>query len=198
MQPMTIDSKSVGDPARHVTLGELHERFEAMDLAPTEAGRLHLIVARHESGRRVMPDRARITPETGVAGDAWARGSAPNPEMQIAVMQRDVAELIANSQPLELFGDNLFVELDLSAGNLPPGTVVRIGGATLEVTPMPHNGCPKFRGRFGGDALRFVSRPELRHRNLRGIYMRVTHSGDVATGDAVEVLRRATSKPPHT
>jgi len=110
-------------------------------------------------------------------------------------MQVDVAGLIANGQPLTLFGDNLFLDLDLSAANLPAGSRVRVGGATLEVTPKPHNGCRKFHARFGPEALRFVSKPDLRPRNFRGIYMRVVEPGEVALGDAVEVLARAASTP---
>jgi MOSC domain-containing protein YiiM len=67
---------------------------------------------------------------------------------------------------------------------------VRIGRSILEVTAKPHNGCRKFAARFGQDALRFVSKPELRHRKLRGIYMRVVEAGEVMLGDAVEVLSR--------
>jgi MOSC domain-containing protein YiiM len=67
-----------------------------------------------------------------------------------------VAELIANGQPLVVFGDNLFVELDLSGKNLPTGTRLRVGGALVEVTPKPHNGCRTFNARF-----RVVSKPGL-------------------------------------
>ena len=114
----------------------------------------------------------------------------PDPEAALTVMQVDVAELVANGQPLTVFGDNVFLELDLSADNLPTGSRVRIGRATLEVTAKPHNGCRKFAARFGHDALRLVNRAELRHRNLRGIYMRVVEAGHVAVGDPVEVLFR--------
>ena len=105
-------------------------------------------------------------------------------------MEAGVAELIANGQPVSLFGDNLFLELDISTENLPPGSRVRAGTAVLEVTPKPHNGCRKFRGRFGEGALLFVSEPGLRHRNLRGIYMRVVEEGEIGAGDSVEVLAR--------
>jgi len=56
---------------------------------------------------------------------------------------------------------------------------------------MPHNGRRKFRARFGGDALRFVAKADLRHRNLRGIYMRTVEGGDIAPGDLVKVIARA-------
>jgi MOSC domain-containing protein YiiM len=105
-------------------------------------------------------------------------------------MQADVARLIANGQPLELFGDQLFLELDLSVENLPPGSRLRLGSATVEVTPMPHNGCRKFQARFGRDAVELVSDPQLRHRNLRGIYLRVVVPGEVAVGDSVAVISR--------
>jgi MOSC domain-containing protein YiiM len=35
-----------------------------------------------------------------------------------------------------------------------------------------------------------VSKPEIRHRNLRGIYMRVVEAGEITLGDPVEVIRR--------
>jgi MOSC domain-containing protein YiiM len=112
----------------------------------------------------------------------------------IAVMERKVAELIANGQPLILFGDCLILDLDLSTQNLPPGSRVRVGGAVLEVTPMPHNGCQKFRARFGQDALRFVVMRELRHNNLRGTYMRVLEGGEFSVSDPVEVISRRTPR----
>ena len=189
-ETLPIDSNSVGDPARHHQLDHLERELGALPSTPKNAGRVVLIVRRCEGGRRETPDRAHLAADGGLPGDAWGRRKEPSPEEQIAVMQRDVAELIANGQPLMLFGDNLFLELDLSQTNLPPGSRVRVGNATLEVTPKPHDGCHKFRARFGSDALRFVSKPDLRHRNLRGIYMRVLEGGEVSVGDAVEVIAR--------
>ena len=88
-------------------------------------------------------------------------------------------------------GDNLFVDLDLSAANLPIGSRLRIGDALVTVTPKAHNGCKKYLARFGADALRFVNEKELRHRNLRGIFLRVTAAGEVKVGDPIVVLERA-------
>jgi hypothetical protein len=190
-QTTHVDSTSVGDAGRYLPLAQLEMALEDLPSSPTSTGRVALIVRRGAGGHRDTPGRIPLARETGVPGDAWGRLAEPKSEMQIAVMQRDVAELIANGQPLTLFGDNLFLDLDVSAANLPPGSRVRVGTATLEVTPKPHNGCRKFRSRFGDDALRFVSSPEHRHRNLRGVYMCVVEDGEVASGDVVQVVSRA-------
>ena len=183
----------MGDPARYPALDHLERSFAALPGAPADRGRLALLVRRWEGGLRETPERIHLSPDAGLPGDAWGRQKEPRPEAQITVMQIDVAELIANGQPLTLFGDNLFLDLDLSVSNLPTGSRVHVGGATLEVSPKPHNGCRKFHARFGADALRFVSKPDLRHRNLRGIYMRVVQPGEAAPGDPVEVIARAVS-----
>ena len=185
-----VDSDSVGDPSRFLTLSDLERELHELARSPTDKGRVALIVRRVAGGRREIPDQVEVSGDAGVTGDAWGRKPQRDPEMQIAVMQADVAKLIANGQPLTLFGDNLILELDLSASNLPAETRLRVGGALLEVTPFPHNGCRKFQARFGPDALRFVSIKTLRHRNLRGIYMRVLEAGNVRPGDSVEVLAR--------
>jgi MOSC domain-containing protein YiiM len=133
-------------------------------------------------------EQTRLTVERGLAGDAWERKLPLNPDAQLAVMSTPIAALVANGQSVTLFGDNLFVDLDLSAEKLPIGTRVRIGSAVLEVTPKAHNGCKKFDERFGADALAFVARKDLRPRNLRGIYFRVVEDGDVAIGNSIEIL----------
>ncbi len=106
-------------------------------------------------------------------------------------MWTGIARLIANGQPLTTFGDNLFVELDLSAANLPTGTRLAVGRAIVEVTPKPHNGCSKFDARFGNDALCFVQAPATRADNRRGIYWKVVTEGEVSVGDSIRVLSRA-------
>ena len=135
-------------------------------------------------------DRAYLTTEEGVPGDEWNRRTPRNPDAQLTVIRRDVAELIAYGQSLTLSGDNLIVELDLSAANLPAGTRLRVGEAVVEVTPKPHNGCAKFRGRFGHDAGCFVQATATRHLNLRGIYWKVVQAGEVKVNAAIDVLSR--------
>jgi MOSC domain-containing protein YiiM len=187
---LLLNSDSVGDPARFLSVAELEPGLRELPAAPKDVGRCGLIVSRREGGRRETPERVRLSIGGGVVGDAWGRREDPPLEAQITVMELAVAELIANGQPLTLFGDNLFLDLDLSVANLPIGSRLRLGSALLEVSPKPHNGCNKFLGRFGEGALRFVGKPETRHRNLRGIYMRVLEEGDSGPGDRVEVVER--------
>jgi hypothetical protein len=189
--PTYVDSTSLGDSTRHQAWEHLERGFAALPGAPIDTGRVTLLVRRGEGGRRETLDRVNLELDSGIPGDAWGRQPERKPEAQLTVIQIDVAELIANGQPLTLSGDNLILDLDLSTANLPTGSRVRVGCAILEVTPKPHNGCMKFRARFGSEALRFVSQPSLRPRNLRGIYMRVVEPGEVAPGDLVEVIARA-------
>lgn len=180
-----------GDPTRHLPLDELVARVRALAEAPRDSGRLHLIVRRHPDGIRESLERARLTVEGGVPGDRWGRRLPLKPEAQLTVMRSDIAEAIANGQPLTTFGDNLFVDLDISAENLPVGTRAWFGSALLEVTPKPHNGCLKFKGRFGQDALEFVQAKPTRNQNYRGIYFRVVEPGEARVGASVSVIRTA-------
>ena len=179
-----------GDPSRYLPLGELEQKLGTLPAAPRDAGRVALLVRRRPDKVRETPTRIDLGPDTGVPGDAWGRGQKPDRAAQVTVMEIDVAEMVANGQPLTVFGDNLFLALDLSVENLPTGSRLRLGRALLEVTAKPHNGCRKFAARFGHDALRLVANPELRHRNLRGIYLCVVEAGEVAVGDAVAVVSR--------
>ena len=179
-----------GDPSRYLPLGELEQKLGTLPAAPRDAGRVALLVRRRPDKVRETPTRIDLGPDTGVPGDAWGRGEKPDRAAQVTVMEIDVAEMVANGQPLTVFGDNLFLALDLSVENLPTGSRLRLGRALLEVTGKPHNGCRKFAARFGHDALRLVANPELRHRNLRGIYLCVVEAGEVAVGDAVAVVSR--------
>lgn len=184
-----------GDASRHRPMDELEQGLRALPPAPTDAGRLALISRRRPDGVRETPESVRITPKEGVPGDGWSRRPPRKADAQLAVMRRDVAELIANGQPLTHFGDNLYVDLDISAENLPAGTRIRVGDALVEVTAEPHNGCAKFKERFGAAALRFVQAAPTRHRNLRGIYWKVIEPGTVSVGAPIQVVSRGDGSP---
>ena len=189
-EPDLIHPIPTADPSRHLPLSALESGLRALPALPQDSGRLTLVVRRPADGTRETPERLRLSPEDGVPGDSWGRDPKRMLDAQIAVMQRDGAELIANGQPLTLFGDSLFVEFDVSATNLPIGSRLRVGEAVVEVTPMPHDGCSKFKKRFGADALVFVNAKPTRHLNLRGIYWKVIEAGEVRVGSPIEVMAR--------
>jgi len=177
-------------PPAHLSRAALEAGFQSLPPAPTDVGRVALIVRRPDTDLRETPERVELSPECGVPGDAWGRDADRNPDAQITVIRRDVVELLGNGQPLTVPGDNLIVDLDLSTANLPTGTRLRVGDAVVEVTPEPHDGCSKFQKRFGVDALRFVAAKETRHLNLRGIHFRVIEAGNVAVGSPIKVISR--------
>jgi hypothetical protein len=184
-----------GDPARHRPLASLEAGLGALPAAPRDEGRLLLVVRRRADGVREAPERIVLSREEGVPGDRWSRLPRRDPEQQLSVMCGAVAGLIANGQALAVFGDNLFVDLDLSAANLPAGSRLRVGEAVVEMTPQPHDGCSKFKARFGGDALAFVQARASRSLNLRGVYWKVVEAGPVGAGDPIHLLCRGGSIP---
>jgi MOSC domain-containing protein YiiM len=106
--------------------------------------------------------------------------------MQINIMNARAIRVIAsNRADWPLAGDQLYVDLDLSESNLPPGTQLEVGSAIVEVTAPPHTGCGKFASRFGVDAVKFVNSPRGRSLNLRGLNARVVRPGVVRQGDKV-------------
>lgn len=87
-------------------------------------------------------------------------------------------------------GDNLFIDLDLTPENAPPGQLLAIGGAVIQITDTPHNGCDSFIARYGRDACGFVNTGEGKRLRLRGIYARVVQDGRISVGDRVVKLTR--------
>jgi len=102
-----------GDAAAHRALRDLEAGLRTLRAPGKDVGVVALIVCRRRDGVRETPVRVHLSREEGVPGDGWIRRPPRDPAAQLAVMRRDVAALIANGQPLTLFGDNLFVDLDL-------------------------------------------------------------------------------------
>jgi hypothetical protein len=175
------------------TFDELESLWNAATPAPRGRGAVRLIVVRLGDGIHQTPSTAEISPERGMDGDRWEAGTNRRPDAQVSIMNALAAELIADGQPLDLPGDNLVVDLDLSEDALPTGSRLRVGTALLEVTPLPHTGCQKFSARFGQDALRWVNWKDHRDRHLRGILCRVIEAGRVSVGDECTIAGHAGS-----
>jgi MOSC domain-containing protein YiiM len=182
--------------ARHLSLEELQDGLSEIQQSPEDRGILRAIVIRPEVDARVSLQQCELSPEGGVHGDNWANGcwmslpdGSPHPDVQVTIMNARTIALIAQDETRwPLAGDNLFVDLDLSADNLPPGTRLSVGAALLEITAVPHKGCRKFAARYGVDATRFVNSRDGLRLHLRGIYAKIIEPGVVTVGDAVEKL----------
>lgn len=181
---------------RHLSLEELHAGLDDIRSSPADQGVLALIVRRPAINEREVLDEGELNTLEGLAGDTWrVRGSSrsedgeAHPDMQLNIMGARVAALVAQSlDRMQLAGDQLFVDLDLSSANLPAGTRLAIGSAIVEVTAQPHTGCMKFVARFGLDAMKFVNSPVGRELNLRGINAKVVQPGTIRVGDVVKKL----------
>jgi hypothetical protein len=185
------------DSNLHPSLLELEDGLAHVHESPKEHGFVQLIVRRPAVDQREVIDEGVLDVTDGLAGDSWSSrrskqtpDGSPHPEMQINIMNARVANLVARHRARwPLAGDQLFVDLDLSADNLPPGTRLAAGTAVLEVSAEPHTGCDKFVARFGLDAVKFVNSAKGRRLNLRGINARVIQSGVVRTGDVIAKVR---------
>ena len=181
---------------RHLSLAELRAGLDHIRAAPKDGGKLEAIVARPASGVRLDLAASEISLKGGVHGDHWAKGcwkslpdGSPDPDVQICIMNARCIALVAgergNWPPA---GDNLFIDMDLTPENTPPGTRLAIGTAVLEITAVPHNGCDSFIARYGRDACVFVNTTEGKAMRLRGIYTRVAQDGRISAGDTVTKL----------
>jgi hypothetical protein len=180
----------------HPTTAALEAALDHVRAAPTDRGRVELIVRRPAENEREVLAVGALDRDAGLVGDTWPvrpstrtpDGSA-HPDMQLNVMSSRVADLVAGrADRWQLAGDQLFVDLDLSEANLPAGTRLGLGSAVIEITDQPHQGCAKFAARFGADALRFVNSPAGRALRLRGLNAKVIVAGTVRTGDEIRKL----------
>jgi MOSC domain-containing protein YiiM len=175
------------------TADELQAGLDRIRRSPSTDGTVELIVRRPAVDEREMVDEGELDVVAGLVGDTWLeRGSramedgSANPKAQLTLMNARLAELVAGARERwQLAGDQLYVDLDLSKENLPPGTRLALGTAVIEATGEPHTGCAKFSARFGSDALRFINSPQGRALQLRGINARVVTAGRVRRGDAI-------------
>lgn len=164
---------------------ELEAGIEEIRSSPKQEGRLEWIVRRPAKNKREVLEEGELTIDGGLSGDCWSRVDR-NLDYQITLMNSRTVALVAGElERWALAGDQLYVDMDLSAANLPAGTRLEIGSAEIEITSEPHTGCGKFAARFGVDAVKFVNSPLGRQLNLRGVNARVVKAGRISKGDAV-------------
>ena len=181
---------------KHLTMAELDAGLDTILQAPKAEGVLELIVRRPQIDEREVLEEGKLDLVEGLVGDTWkTRGSSrtsdgsSHPDMQLNIMNSRVVALLAQAKDRwKLAGDQLFIDMDLSAENVPPGTKLAFGSALIEVTNQPHTGCKKFMARFGLDALKFVNSSLGKRLQLRGINAKVVQPGVFRVGDIVRKI----------
>jgi hypothetical protein len=175
--------------------------LDGVRAAPADNGRVELIVRRPEVDAREVLEEATLEAGRGLVGDNWVTKpslatGAPDPRAELTVMSARSAAMVAGDpERWPLAGDQLFVDLDPSYRNIPPGTRLQIGEAVIEVSEEPHRGCGKFSSRFGVDALKLVNSAVGRELNLRGINARIVSGGVVRRGDAIVRVEQQLDAP---
>ncbi|MGO9464388.1 MAG: MOSC domain-containing protein [Isosphaeraceae bacterium] len=180
---------------RALTVEDLEASLDEIRQSPKDDGVLELIVRRPRTDEREVLEEGELDLVEGLVGDTWRiRGStrtadgSPHPDMQLNIMNSRVIALVAQDRDRwPLAGDQLYIDMDLSDANLPPGTQLALGSAVIEVTDQPHTGCRKFQARFGRAALEFVNSRLGRELHLRGINAKVVRPGTIRVGDRVRL-----------
>ena len=179
-----------------IALSEIETRLHWVLAAPSDTGRVASLVVRPAVNQRETPNKVMFSPQMGVAGDNWSTScwkklpsGESDPEVQVAIMNARMIKVITQDKSLwPLAGDQLFVDFDLSVTNLTAGDLLQVGAAVLQITAEPHQGCGKFKQRFGADALAFVNSKLGDKHRLRGVYARIMSAGEVCVDDTISKL----------
>lgn len=178
--------------SRHLAADEIDASWAAAGAPPSSEGTVELIVCRPAVGERRVLDVGELVVGEGLVGDDYvARGNErtpdgrAHPEAQLNLMASRAIGAVSGGDRARWprAGDQLFVDIDLSVGNAPPGTRFAIGEAVIEVSQKPHTGCAKFAARFGIDAARWVNADPAGRR--RGINAMVVQAGTIRVGDVI-------------
>jgi len=180
-----------------LSFAELETGLDYIRQSPKDEGTVNMIVRRPKDDEREVVEVAELDLELGLIGDNWkSRGSKHAPDgsanlnAQITIINSRLIELLAqNKGRWSLAGDQLYIDMDLGEGNLPPSTRLKIGTAMIEVSAEPHTGCKKFAVRYGLDAMKFVNSEVGKRLHLRGINAKVVESGIVRVGDLVRKVK---------
>jgi hypothetical protein len=177
----------------HRTTAELEQFLEGILAAPRDAGPIEMIVRRPGENERETVASAVLDKDRGLIGDNWidrvGDDGEPHFGAQLTLMNARVADAVAGSRDRwPLAGDQVYVDMDISVENLPPGSRIKVGDAVVEISPIPHTGCDKFAGRFGKEALRFANAGVGRENRFRGVNAFIVESGSFTVGDKVAKL----------
>lgn len=180
-------------PENPVTAAELAAALPSVLAAPHDAGVTRLFCVRPKPNARSFPDRLTLTRAAGVVGDfemrrPWLKlpDGSPDPRIQVSIMPWQVLNLVWRDRDRVAHpGDNIVVDMNLSAQNLPAGTLLALGTAVLRITDVPNDGCAKWKVRCGRAAYDWIVAPAHLPLRLRGLFCQVVQDGEVGLGDTL-------------
>jgi hypothetical protein len=181
---------SPGTPA---TAAELAAALPHVLAAPADHGTIRLLCARPAPNERTFPETLTLTRAAGVAGDVemsrpWLvlPDGGADPRIQVSIMSWRVLDLVWRDRERVAYpGDNIAVDMNLTAENLPDGTLLSVGTAILRVSDVPNEGCAKWKVRCGRAAYQWTSAPAHAPLRLRGLFCSVERDGEVRLGDVI-------------
>lgn len=184
----------MSDAVKQVTMAELQAAVPHVLAAPKDNAPIEQLCLRPDFGERNFVDKMQLTRQFGIPGERWNyapwlkhEDGTADPRIQVSILGTRVLDLVWLDRENTLHpGDSFMADMDFSHTNMPVGTLLNIGSATVRVTDKFNDACVKWKVRYGKDAKDWIVRPEnIKHR-LRGILCEVIHDGWVETGDLIK------------
>ncbi|MCB6177689.1 hypothetical protein LHP98_06045 [Rhodobacter sp. Har01] len=180
-----------------VTIEALMAALPQVLAAPKDATFARQLTFRAGYNQRQHPDRLRLTVGQGVPGERWLTApwsrlpdGRPDPSIQVSILPTRAHDLVRTHPDQPHPGDTILADLDTSEANLPQGTLLRAGTATLRVSSLFNDGCVKWKVRYGQAAKDWITLPGHPLLRLRGILCAVVEDGEIAVEDPITVLSR--------
>ncbi|WP_126974878.1 MOSC domain-containing protein [Frigidibacter oleivorans] len=180
-----------------VTRAELDAALAQVRAAPRDDAPVLELTFRPGYGQRLHPPRLSLTAARGVLleGQAerwpvapWMRlaDGSPDPRIQVSILPRRVMDLVwRDREGTPHPGDTIIADLDMSEANLPAGSLLSVGSATLRVSDVFNDACVKWKVRYGAEAKDWITAPGHPPLRLRGILCEIVADGEVAVGDPI-------------
>lgn len=179
-------------PSREV----LDQALSDILAAPKDGAAISRLCLRPGRGRRNFVDQIQLTQIDGIPGERWKRepwmrtpDGAPHAGIQVCILPTRILDLVwqaGSDDPHP--GDTFTADMNMSEANLPEGQLLSVGTAVLRVSEVFNNGCAKWKGRYGADALDWVRAPENQPLRLRGLLCSIERDGMIRTGDVLQKI----------
>jgi hypothetical protein len=179
-----------------VTMEELQAALPHVLSAPKEAAPIEQLCLRPDYGARKFVNEITMTRECGMPGERWMKApwlkladGRPDPRIQVSILGSRVRDLVWRDRDGTPHpGDPIIADMDFSHANMPVGTLLSVGTATLRVSDKFNDACVKWKVRYGKDAKDWIVRPDNVEFRLRGVLCEIVADGVAKTGDLIRKL----------